>query len=202
MSPVKTNKFGGKIKILRLNKKLPLRIVSEYLGIDQAILSKIERGLRRATREQVIRLAEYHKITEDELLVAWLSDKLLNEVGDEELALNALQIAEESIRYAAEKKMNLRDIKKELKNYFIRDKRISKAWIFGSFAREDTDHESDIDILIEVPEKQSFTLFDIAEIKYQLEQIIPVKVDVVMRHAVKPEIFKRILPDLKLIYER
>jgi len=40
--------FGATIRKLREEKKLPLRIVSAYLDIDQAILSKIERGQRRA----------------------------------------------------------------------------------------------------------------------------------------------------------
>jgi transcriptional regulator with XRE-family HTH domain len=36
--------FGDKIKKLRDEKQLPLRSVSAFLDIDQAILSKIERG--------------------------------------------------------------------------------------------------------------------------------------------------------------
>jgi transcriptional regulator with XRE-family HTH domain len=78
---------------------LPIRIVSAYLDIDQAILSKIERGQRKATREQVLKLAEYFKVNKNDLLVAWLSDKLVYEVKDEDLALQAMQVAEEKVKY-------------------------------------------------------------------------------------------------------
>ena len=83
---------------------MPLRIVSAYLDIDQAILSEIERGQRNANREQVVKLAKYFKVKEIELLISWLSDKLVYEVGDEDVALKALQVAEEKVRYQKRKK--------------------------------------------------------------------------------------------------
>lgn len=91
--------LGDTIRKLREEKELPLRTVAAYLDIDQAILSRIERGQRKATREQVIKLAEYFKVKENDLLVAWLSDKLVYEVADEQVALKALQVAEEKIKY-------------------------------------------------------------------------------------------------------
>lgn len=91
--------LGDTIRKLRESRELPLRIVAAYLDIDQAILSKIERQQRKATREQVVKLAEYFKVKEEDLLIAWLSDKLVNEVEDEEVALKALQVAEEKVKY-------------------------------------------------------------------------------------------------------
>ncbi len=93
------NSLGDTIRKLREDKELPLRTVSAYLDIDQAILSKMERGQRKATREQVVKLAEYFKVKENDLLVAWLSDKLVYEVAEEQVALKALQVAEEKIKY-------------------------------------------------------------------------------------------------------
>ena len=72
-----------------------------------SILSKIERGQRNATREHVIKLAEYFKVKKDELMVAWLSDKLVYELEDEDLALKAMQFAEEKIKY------NIKDKKRK-----------------------------------------------------------------------------------------
>ena len=91
--------LGNTIRKLREDKELPLRIVSAYLDIDQAILSKIERGQRKATREQVVKLAEYFEVNKNDLLVAWLSDKLAYEVQDEDLALQAMKVAEEKVKY-------------------------------------------------------------------------------------------------------
>ena len=96
--------FGDNIRKLREDKELPLRTVAAYLDIDQAILSKIERGQRKPTREQVVRLAEYFKVKENDLLIAWLSDKLVYEVEDEDIALKALQVAEEKVKYITKNK--------------------------------------------------------------------------------------------------
>ena len=95
--------LGETIRKLREEKGLPLRTVSAYLDIDQAILSKIERGQRNASREQVIKLADFFKVKEDDLLVFWLSDKLVYEVADEEIALKALRVAEEKVKYIKNK---------------------------------------------------------------------------------------------------
>ncbi|MDP1710137.1 MAG: helix-turn-helix transcriptional regulator [bacterium] len=91
--------LGETIRKLRNKKELPLRTVAAYLDIDQAILSKVERGQRNATREQVIKLAEYFKVKESDLLVSWLSDKLVYEVAGEQVGLKALQVAEEKVKY-------------------------------------------------------------------------------------------------------
>ena len=39
------------------------------------------------------------KVNENNLLVAWLSDKLVYEVADEQNALKALQVAKEKVRF-------------------------------------------------------------------------------------------------------
>jgi transcriptional regulator with XRE-family HTH domain len=96
--------FGNNIRKLREDKELPLRTVAAFLDIDQAILSKIERGQRKPTREQVVKLAEYFKVKENDLLIAWLSDKLVYEVEDEDIALKALQLAEEKVKYITKNK--------------------------------------------------------------------------------------------------
>ena len=96
--------LGDTIRKLREDKELPLRTVAAFLDIDQAILSKVERGHRKPTREQVVKLAEYFKIKENDLLIAWLSDKLVFEVEDEDMALKALQVAEEKVKYNKIKK--------------------------------------------------------------------------------------------------
>lgn len=90
--------LGDRIRKLREEKDLPLRTVAAYLDIDQAILSKIERGQRKASRGQVVKLADYFKVKENDLLIAWLADKLVCEVEDEEVALQAIHVAKEKIK--------------------------------------------------------------------------------------------------------
>lgn len=196
------NNLGEIIRKLREDKEFPLRTVAAYLDIDQAILSKIERGQRKASREQVVKLADYFNVKENELLVAWLSDKLVYALEGEEMALKALKAAEERVAYKKYSKMGRQTVMKRIRNYFSKDGRISKAWLFGSFARGEDDYKSDIDLMIEVPADSKFSLFDLADIQYHLENLVPKKVDIVMKTGVKPHIMERIKPDLKIFYER
>ena len=67
-------------------------------------MSKIEHDERMPTREQLISLADFYKDQKIEVLIAWLSDKLFSEVQNEELALQAMQVAEEKINLNKKKK--------------------------------------------------------------------------------------------------
>ncbi len=91
--------IGTLLRNLRIEKGLLLRQVAAEIEIDQALLSKIERCDRIPSKEQVLRLARYYKVDENDLMVAFLSDKLVYKVRDEELALKAIQVAEEKISY-------------------------------------------------------------------------------------------------------
>jgi transcriptional regulator with XRE-family HTH domain len=91
--------LGDTLRELREGKQQPLRTVAAYLDIDQAILSRIERGQRKASREQVLKLAEYFNVDADDLLVAWLSDKVIATVADDKIiADKALDIAKKQIK--------------------------------------------------------------------------------------------------------
>lgn len=95
----KIDSLGETTRKLWEERELPLRTVAAYLDIDQAILSKIERGQRNPSSKQVVKLAEFFKVKENELLVSWLSDKLVYEIADEDVALKALQVAEEKVKH-------------------------------------------------------------------------------------------------------
>jgi predicted nucleotidyltransferase/plasmid maintenance system antidote protein VapI len=171
--------FGEIIRKSRLKQKLPLRTVAAYLDIDQAILSKIERGLRRASKDIVVRLAEYYKTDEDRLLVAWLSDQLVYQLEGEENAMKALQVAEDKVLYGRKEKVDHSTIIEMLRDFFKKDGRIAKAWVFGSFARGEDRPDSDIDLIVSYSEKASGTLLDYADIKLGLENLLHRTVDVV-----------------------
>lgn len=87
------NSLGEKIRTIRESKSLLLRQVAAYLEIDTALISKIERGERRLTREQVIKLATFYNVTDEELLTLWLSDKLLDTIENEPFAMQGLNKA-------------------------------------------------------------------------------------------------------------
>ncbi|MES2795644.1 MAG: nucleotidyltransferase domain-containing protein [Bacteroidota bacterium] len=192
--------FGEKIKKLREDLSLPLRTVAAYLDIDQAILSKIERGQRNANRQQVIKLALYFQADKNELLIAWLSDKLVAEMENEELAMEAFQVAEEKVIYENFKKVDRNLITNKIKDEISKFPNINKAWIFGSFARKDDGPKSDIDIAIQADGK--FSYYDLAEVQYKLEKTVNRKIDVGFLDSFQPYIFENVQKDLNLIYER
>jgi HTH-type transcriptional regulator, competence development regulator len=94
-----TETIGEKLRHIREEKKLPLRKVAALLNIDIAILSKMERGERKITKGVVLKLADLYQYNADELLVSFLSDKILYEIQDEDLGLQALKVAEERVKY-------------------------------------------------------------------------------------------------------
>lgn len=94
-----TETIGEKLRHIREEKELPLRKVATLLDIDVAILSKMERGERRITKEVVLKLADIYDYNVDNLLVSFLSDKILHEIKDEDLGIEALKVAEERAKY-------------------------------------------------------------------------------------------------------
>ena len=91
--------LGETIRKLREEKELPLRTVAAFLDIDQAILSKIERGERRATKEQISKLADILEIERSLILTQYLSEKILYEIQNEDFGIEALKVAEQTIKY-------------------------------------------------------------------------------------------------------
>ncbi len=90
--------FGTKIRRLRVERKMVQRELAEQLNIDTPMFSKIELGVRRAKRSQVVQLAKLLHVSEKELLTLWLADSVLNAVKDDrELGLAALKVAKKTI---------------------------------------------------------------------------------------------------------
>lgn len=90
--------FGEQIKQLREQNQLLQRQLATALDMDTAMLSKIERGERRAKREHIPILASLLKTNEKDLFTIWLADQVLQLVENEEQALQALKIAENEIK--------------------------------------------------------------------------------------------------------
>tara|TARA_R100000789_G_C2975855_1_gene142029 strand:- start:164 stop:481 length:318 start_codon:yes stop_codon:yes gene_type:complete len=98
------NSVGEILRKNREKKGLLLRQVAALLDIDTAILSKIERGERKAKKEQIIQLAEILDLNQEDLIVQYLSERILYEIQDEKLGQKALKVAEQKIKYSNDKK--------------------------------------------------------------------------------------------------
>ncbi|MFA5650949.1 MAG: nucleotidyltransferase domain-containing protein [Proteiniphilum sp.] len=192
--------IGTILRELRSEKGLLLREVGAELSIDPTILSKIERNERMPTREQVKVLADFYREQKNEVIIAWLSDKLVNEVQDEDLALQAIQVAEEKVAYKISRRSDKSEIINQIVDFLKKDGRVEKAWIFGSFARGDDNANSDVDLMIRYSDKASGTLLDYADIQYRLQNLLQKKIDLSEEGYIKPFAWKTIQKDLKLIY--
>jgi transcriptional regulator with XRE-family HTH domain len=92
------NHFGSKIREIRESKNLYMRQVAAILEVDTALISKIERGERFATKLQVIAIAKYLNAGEEELLTLWLADKIESTIVNEpEVAYQAMKIANRNL---------------------------------------------------------------------------------------------------------
>ena len=101
---VKTNNsrmktIGEIIRGHREEKGILLRQLAALLEIDSAILSKIERGERKATKEQIIKIADILGIKQNDMLIQYLSEKIAYEIADEETAKQVLKVAEKKVDY-------------------------------------------------------------------------------------------------------
>ena len=95
----KTMTTGELIREKREQKGFLLRDISTQIGVDTAILSKIERGERRATKEQISKLADILEIERSLILTQYLSEKILYGIQNEDFGIEALKVAEQIIKY-------------------------------------------------------------------------------------------------------
>jgi uncharacterized protein len=77
---------------------------------------------------------------------------------------------------------------------------VDRLWLFGSIARGEAGPESDIDALISVPPAQKFSLFDLAEVRVDLCEVLGREVDVVIREDARPQLWKTIRDDLLEVF--
>ena len=94
-SPLHT--LGQILREYRESKGLLLRQVAAALEMDTALLSKFERDEKKPNKEKVLTFAKYYNVNADELLVAWLSDKIADQVQNEDLATQALEEASKKV---------------------------------------------------------------------------------------------------------
>lgn len=87
------------LKSAREEKNLILRKVASEIDIDQSLISKFEKGERKPTKEQLIKLAEFYNLSQQDLLIEWFSDKIIYDLKDVDYANDILIVAEEKIKY-------------------------------------------------------------------------------------------------------
>ena len=89
--------FGKHIKQLREQNQLLQRQLATALDMDTAMLSKIERGERRAKREHIPILASLLITNEKDLYTIWMADQVYELVKEEDNATEILKVVGDNI---------------------------------------------------------------------------------------------------------
>jgi predicted nucleotidyltransferase len=84
---------------------------------------------------------------------------------------------------------------------YFRNKPVLKAFLFGSFSREEAEENSDVDILVELDYSKHIGLGFVG-MKLDLENRLHKKIDLVSSESISKYILPFIESDKKLIYER
>ena len=96
-------------------------------------------------------------------------------------------------------KLTTQEIK--LVHDYFQDKPVVRAFLFGSFAREEADKNSDVDILVELDYSKHIGL-GFVNMKIDLENKLHKKIDLVSSNSLSKFILPFVNNDKKLIYER
>ncbi|AUD03049.1 nucleotidyltransferase family protein [Spirosoma pollinicola] len=89
----------------------------------------------------------------------------------------------------------------EVINRYLNDKPVLRAYVFGSYARDEADSKSDLDLLVELDYSRPVGL-EFVGMKLDLEEQLNKSVDLVSVSGLSPRIRPFIDQDKKLIYER
>ena len=97
-------------------------------------------------------------------------------------------------------KNELKNITSKLKEAFPKLKsqyNVTTIEVFGSFVRNEQKENSDLDILVSFSKAPS--LFKFIDLEDYLSELLGVKVDLVMKSSLKPNIGKKILAEARSI---
>jgi len=97
--------------------------------------------------------------------------------------------------------MKLEENRIEVIKKYFETRPVLKAYLFGSFARNEADSESDIDILVDLDYSQKIGL-QFIQMKIDLELLLNNKVDLVSSNGLSPYIKPIIENEKQLIYAR
>lgn len=81
---------------------------------------------------------------------------------------------------------------------YLQKQKVQEIGIFGSFARNEMNANSDIDVLVEY--SRGTTILDIVKMKQDLFSLLGRKVDLVSKRAVRKQIMENIKNDLQTVY--
>lgn len=194
-------KIGPYLRKLRQEKGDSLNTVADYMQIDVAILSKIERGKRKVQRKHVDQLSPYFDADKKSLLISWLSSRILEETENEKYAIEALEMALKTLREENVRPLNREIIIHQISSYLQKDGRIKRAWVYGRFVNDEDNIPESVDIMLEESDKNAISYFDLEEIQNDLENVLSLKIKIAFTSTLSGYVVENLMKEAVLIYE-
>jgi len=89
--------LGKYLRELRQEKGQTLHQVSKVTDVDSPLLSKLERGERLPTAEQIKKLAKHYKVSEADLKIKATAERIIKEYGVNDTTYGAVNLVMEQI---------------------------------------------------------------------------------------------------------
>lgn len=89
--------IGDEIKKLRTSRGIVQRMVAARLDVDSAYISKMESEEKPVSRSYIGKLAELFEVSQKELEIIWLADRVLDVLGNEPYAKEVLTIVKKKL---------------------------------------------------------------------------------------------------------
>ena len=77
---------------------------------------------------------------------------------------------------------------------------VASLYLFGSTVRDEARADSDVDVFVDIPDGVKFSLFDLLELKYRLEDTLGVAADVMTRDSLHPVLRDQILSEAVQVF--
>ena len=167
---------GSLLREARHRAGLTQAEVARRAGVTQSVVSAYESGSRQPSVPALLKLLSATGHSLDASLVRVLSDEALPMSG----------------RLGRRVRLKQQEIKAVANSYGIRDVRV-----FGSVARGDERPDSDVDLLVDLPD--TVGLFTLGRLRQELEDLVGAPIDLVPTSGLKPGVRASLAADLVVL---